>query len=215
MLSILAVLISAAPVLAQASSSPATSNSRANHRSHEPVTRTYDLSFAFADIDLESRRAQQAGAALIHELTNTVAPGSWHRDDGIFGGPGTAQIFRGQLIVSQTPDVQDTVQSFVAALRDNAATTLRAYDVHDLVGNDPAGVPFVRSRMDQLIDAIQATCGRDTWRELSGMARVKKGSIWSGKSSTLVAFEGKLFVTASPAVQRQIETFLAAARKKD
>lgn len=162
------------------------------HSSRYQVVSVYDVRSLYLDVEYDSREAEEISARLIAALQTAIEPNSW-RDNG--GTVGAARILNGRLIVNQAPDLQESVGSFVEKIREGSQLPTRGYDVRDLVKEDV-------SRMDNLINAIQATCGRDTWR----------GN--GGKSSSIAAFEGKIFVTTNSAVHQQIEQLLALMRKK-
>jgi hypothetical protein len=50
---------------------------------------------------------------VIEVITSTVAPVTWD----VVGGPGAIDVFRGRLIVSQTPDVHDQIRDLLTMLR--------------------------------------------------------------------------------------------------
>jgi hypothetical protein len=171
------------------------------HSGRYQVVSVYDVRSLYLDVEYDSREADEISARLIDALQTAIEPNSW-RDHG--GASGSARILNGRLIVTQSPDLQERVSAFVQDIREGTQLPTRAYDVRDLVKEDlqPSAGGAAPNRMDGLINAIQTTCGRDTWRGLGG------------KSSSIAAFEGKIFVTANGAVQQQIERLLALMRKK-
>jgi hypothetical protein len=162
----------------------------------------YDLRPIYADVELGGQEAANLSHIIVDTLQATVAPDSW-RDSG--GNVGSVRVLNGQLIVNQAIDLQDEVATYVSQLLRNAHSPTRVYDVRDLVKDDLQTTLAGDSpnRMDALINTMETTCGRDTWRDRGG------------KTSSVAAFDGKLYVTTNAIVQQQVEQLLALMRKKD
>ena len=98
-------------------------------------------------------------------------------------------------------DYQEEVAlRFVDAISQGPGVPTRMYDVRDLVeanGNQREG------KLGELIQAIKTTCGRDTWRDQGG------------RTSSLAAFDGRLYITTNPAVHEQIAHLLKLMRSPD
>ncbi|HVT80499.1 MAG TPA: hypothetical protein VHM90_07570, partial [Phycisphaerae bacterium] len=155
----------------------------------------YDVRLLFVDVEYDSKEAEEIAASFIATLQSSVAPDSW-RDAG--GAVGSARILNGQLIINQSIDVQIDVAAFVAQFKGATQSVTRAYDVHDIVKQDLALADngAAPNRMDLLINTIETTCGRGTWRNREG------------KSSSIAAFDGKLFIRTNAAVHQQIDELL-------
>jgi hypothetical protein len=161
----------------------------------------YDLRAFFADLELDSPQAAQLAAGIIETVESTIDDNSW-RDNG--GTVGSAKIINGQLIVYQTMENQDEVARFLREAFAGTPRATRAYDVRDLVKGDASSTmrtPQETTKVQSLIAAIQANCGRDTWRDRGG------------KTSSIAYFDGKLYITTKLAVHDQIEHLLALMRK--
>jgi hypothetical protein len=157
------------------------------------VVKVFDLRPLFADLELDSPEAADLAQQVGDTIKSTVAPDSW-REYG--GTTGVARVLNGQLIVNQTAENQEHIAALLTELMKTPAHPTRAYDVQDLVKDDPA------ARVPALIAAIQASCGRETWRG------------HGGKTSTIAFFDGKLYVTTKPPVHDQIENLLKLMRQK-
>jgi hypothetical protein len=153
----------------------------------------YDVRSFFVDVELESPEALNDAQELVDLIKTVVAPDTW-RDNG--GTVGAIRVLNGQLIVNQTLENHDQLAGLLTELSKTPAHPTRAYDVQDLVNDDPA------TKVPALIAAVQASCGRDTWRGQGG------------KTSTIAFFDGKLYITTKPPVHDQIENLLKLMRQK-
>jgi hypothetical protein len=157
------------------------------------VVKVFDLRPLFADVELDSPEAADLTQQVVDTVKTTVEPDSWRENGGTVG---VARILNAQLIVNQTLDNHDQIAILLTELTKTPAHTTRAYDVQDLVKDDPA------TKAPALIAAIQTNCGRQTWRGQGG------------KTSTIAFFDGKLYVTTKPPVHDQIENLLKLIRQK-
>jgi len=160
------------------------------------VVAVYDVREFFADVELDSPEAQALAGAIMDTIKATVEPDSW-RDAG--GTVGSIRVLNGQLIINQSVDGQEQVAAFIKAFKAQRPKATRTYDVRDLLKGD--GTDGGKAKVQALIEAIEANCGRDTWRD------------HGGKTSSVAFFEGRLYVTTKPAVHEQIERLLAMMRK--
>ncbi len=168
------------------------------------VTRIYDTTFMFVDLEPNGEGAAEIAANLTELIKATIQPESW-RDAG--GTIGSIRILNGCLIVNQVEESHDQIAHFIDILRRHRRDRTQAYDIKDLLksASTPATTtaPDDNSAAAAVIKVIQSACGRDTW----------KGA--GGKSSTVAYYNGKLYITASPAVHEQVRSLLALMRKKD
>jgi hypothetical protein len=163
----------------------------------------YDLRPVFADLEYDSSQANEIATNIIDSMKSVVDEDSW-KDNG--GAVGSARILAGQLIINQTLETHDKIAEFLKLMTEGTPRNTRSYDVRDLVKED-AAVPAATmpaggsNKVQLLIEAIQANCGRDTWRDRGG------------RTSSIAYFEGKLYITTRPAIHDQIERLLTLMRK--
>jgi hypothetical protein len=162
------------------------------------VTRTYDIGFATADLDPESQEAMNIAMNIRDTIVATIEPSTW-MDNG--GRIGTARVVGSCLVVKQQDDLQIQIAEMIETVKRRMIRETRAYDVQDLVKKDDAPGANAQEITASLINTIETSCGRDTWRDRGG------------KSSSVAFFQGKLYITANSAVQEQVEKLLAMMRK--
>jgi hypothetical protein len=163
----------------------------------------YDLRSLFVDMEFDSPQAMEIASNIIDSMQIVVAQNTWRNQGGTIG---SARMLSGQLIVNQTLENQDKIEEFLKEMTAGTPRTTRSYDVRDLIGAEAASRPstmpaFGSDKVKALIVAIEANCGRDTWREMGG------------KTSSVAYFDGKLFITTRPSIHDQIARFLALMRK--
>jgi hypothetical protein len=166
----------------------------------------YDLRFLYADMEIDSPQAAQIADGIIDTIKGTFDPSSW-RDAG--GTVGYIRSLNGYLIINQTAENHELIAKFIKEMASGTPSATRAYDVRDLIKPDPAPANASTQpaepnpKIQALISAIQANCGRDTWRDQGN------------KTSSIAYFDDKLYITTKPAVHDQIDRLLALIRKKD
>ena len=156
--------------------------------------RVYPIGFAFADLDPESREAEESAEKVRDQIQVMAGVGAWFEQ----GGTGFARVQRQYLVVDQADEVQGEVAAIINKLREEYLARIRRYDVGDLVSE--GGVSST-AKADQLATVLRATCGRGTWRGAGG------------GSSSLAFFGRTLCVNAPAAVHEQIEHELALLRR--
>ena len=164
------------------------------------ATHVYDIGMLTADFEPGSPQAADIQMGLARVITSAVEENSW-RDNG--GTLGSIEILNNSLVINQAYDIMPTVDQVVEVFLKNPRKTTRSYDIRDLLKDAPQPDALDHGKLDDLINTIETTCGRDTWRDRGG------------QTSSIAPFEGKLYVTTTPAVHRQIEALLAMMRKKD
>jgi hypothetical protein len=160
--------------------------------------RVYDVSFVFSD----GEAGESDLTSLVEALQTTVAPDTWRERGGTVG---SIREFNGKLIVNQTNENQRLIARALSQFTSNYLDRTRAYDVRDILQPAAADVksPEQKTRdAAALLNAIQANCGRGTWRDDGGTA-------CSG-----AYFDGRLYITAPPGVHEEIDHLLQLMRKK-
>jgi hypothetical protein len=162
--------------------------------------RTYDVGSLVVDHEPGTPGADARGMEICNAIMGMIAPDTWRQAGGVVGN---AYVLNNLLIVNQSYDVLPAIDAMVAELQRTSQRTTRPYDVRDLLKGAPPPDALGHGRLEDLIVAIQTTCGRDTWRDRGG------------STSSIAHFDGKLLVTTTPAVHKQIDDLLAMMRKKD